>query len=41
MGYEPGAVEEEEGNDDVAYARGLGSLEVAVEAEVPIGHVGD
>ena len=41
MGYEPEAVEEEDGNDDVRYAGGFGFLEVAAEAEVPVGYVGD
>ena len=41
MGYEPEAVEEEDGNDDVGYSRGFGLLEVPVKAKVPVDYVAD
>ena len=41
MCNKPCTVEEEEGNNDIWYTGSFGSLETAVEAEVPIRHVCD
>ena len=41
MGREPEEVVKEDGNDDIGYARGFGSLEVPTEAQIPIGCVSE